>query len=180
MTSKQLINAAARNGLNAEIMNTLLYAAKKGYPIDYFPQEYQDFFLEENFEVKVASLFDEQKFVEWVKLFPTQLIKGQDGFEDYRVSGNIPECRKRMKTFLNNIRDYLEEGTGMNKEEVWSLIDRATRNYLHNRAKENYQRTKKNFKFIYDNGSGSVLAEWMRKTLNNEINKKSERRSYII
>lgn len=170
-----------RQGLSAEIISTLLFAAKKNYPIDYFPQEYQDFFLDQNFEVNSKSLFDEQRFMEWVKLFPTQLIKGQDGFEDYRVSGNIPECRKRMKSFLNNIKDYFEEGSGMSKEEVWLLIERGTKNYIHNRAKENYQRTKKNFKFIYDNGSGSVLADWMRKTLNNEVNKKSERRgSYFV
>lgn len=83
---------------------------------------------------------------DWIKLWPTNLEK-QIG---YSVSGNSESCTVRMKKFLAK-QDF-------DKETIFE----ATKLYLKNQELNDWQFTKKNYKFISDIKS-STLEDYCKK-----------------
>lgn len=80
--------------------------------------------------------------LEWLELWPKHLLPG-----DYRVSGNTMAVHKRMNVFLKSFKHFDQD-----------LIMEATKRYLDKKQKENWNFTKKNVKFIYDE-EGSTLEQ---------------------
>ena len=90
---------------------------------------------------------------EWLALFPTDLMS--KGILTYSVSGNKAACITRMKRFLREHKNYDKE-----------IIMKATQRYLDYQKQKNWQYTKKNSKFIYDN-DGSILEQFCEDVVNN-------------
>jgi len=104
---------------------------------------------------------DTGMFDEWMSLWP----KPQETNLNYSVSGNKPQCRSRMNTFLSSGWKS-HELPAMTRKEKWDVIIEATRRYIAYQKNRRWAYTKKNVKFINDL-EGSVLAEWCLKVMNN-------------
>lgn len=128
------------------IVRTYFYALIEGYPTDYFPisgVERKDITKQD---------WDQVWFEAWLELWPKQSETGLS----YAVSGNKPECKKRMITFLQDWHKRLDGEPDLDR------ITEATKNYIEAQRGKNWQFTKKNHKFIQDT-NGSVLEEWLNK-----------------
>lgn len=181
MTAKEK-KLAEELELDVGIADTFLYSVRNGYRTDYFPAEY--WVLREGIKATKESIPAEWMDA-WVKLWPTNAqIKKAGGTppnvegDEYSISGNKPECEKRMKTFLNQFCDRI----GVDKKECTTgfkldTIFKATETYLADLKKKDYRHAKKNLKFIMDqNGSG--LETWCKKLLNSET--QQTRRTYFV
>jgi len=111
---------------------------------------------------------------DWNRMWPTQGELTKHGvYVDYSPRSSLVDVKKRMARFL--------------KQEVWKRINKtrrelpeeeliehlfvATAHYLTDRRDRNYGFIKKSVKFISDT-NGSLLAEWMVKSLNGELTKR--------
>lgn len=88
---------------------------------------------------------------EWLSMWPKQSQTGLD----YSVSGQLPECKKRMAKFLKDAGEF-----GLNPSP--DDITEATLRYLESQEERAWVYTKKAHKFILDT-NGSELAEWLQK-----------------
>lgn len=89
----------------------------------------------------IKSIGKDSQLDQWLSLWPTFVIP-----QNYRISGNYQDCKYRMEKFIKKY-GY-----------SWDVIMEATKSYLNRQKKNNWNMTKKNVKFIYDN-DGSLLAE---------------------
>jgi len=88
---------------------------------------------------------------DWIKLWPT----GLDKKIGYSVSGNTESCKLRMNRFITK-NEYDKE-----------TILKATKLYLRMQELNNWEYTKKNYKFIYDKES-SILEDYCEKVINGD------------
>jgi len=119
--------------------------------------------LFENAETHEEAIEKDKIFLqEWMDLWP----KPQETGLLYSVSGNGPQCKSRMTSFLNSgwAAHDLPKKT---REEKRKLILEATKRYIAYQKTRRWAYTKKNVKFINDM-EGSVLAEWVLKVLKGE------------
>lgn len=149
-----------------------MYARGSGFPTFYFPSEYED---ELGF-IPVGEILkerlDPQWIKDWLKLWPSlgQIRKVNRSLE-YSISGNGPDCRKRMVVFVKEFCERLEveECTlGYKLDVIW----KATEAYLSHLEDTQYKFAKKNVKFIKDT-NGSVLEDWCRRIINDEVEAES-------
>lgn len=131
------------------IVETFLYAKKKGFPLDYFPIQ-----VEMPKSQISTETIDKEFLTQWVAKWPTPSQMRRDGANvGYSVSGNMPTCRKRFQQFLSQWDDFVSENS-----DPYDLINRATDLYLERQRENGWAMTKKNFKFILD-VNGSVLSQ---------------------
>lgn len=169
--SRQIVRQATKMGLDPGTSYTFLFAKGKGFPIHYFPSEYEEI-LE---IIPKNQIFDEKLDPNWVnrwmKLWPTMGQVLKEGYQlDYAISGHAPEVRKRMKKFVGPGPEGFCERMGISEDDCdleykLDIIWKATEAYIEHLRNTEYQFPKKNHKFIIDNG-GSILEEWCHRVIN--------------
>lgn len=110
-------------------------------------------------KIFIEELYSKQEDVQvWIKeyleLFPTNLEK----IIGYTVSGNQKACITRFKRFFKDTKGIYDKQT---------VLD-ATKLYLSEQKKKNWEFTKKAVKFISDI-DGSMLELYCEKILNNKL-----------
>lgn len=155
---KSIKQTIVDSGLDPGLCKLYLYAVKNSISTEFFPPEFEKAFSDDHQE-EGEYAFDETRFeafmVKWLDLWPK---KEETGLE-YHISGNGPECRKRMRAFIKNYKQRF--GERQKFLYICIRVYEATKEYLESK-KMDYSFTKKNVKFIQDN-DGSVLEQWMIK-----------------
>lgn len=145
--ARKIIKASVNPG----ITSTYLFAVANGFETDFFPPDFQIDIPKSHITVDTV---DEEYIREWVKQWPSpSFVRKDGGFLNYSISGNLPECRKRMAKFLKFWDEYVTSS-----QDPYDLISQATEKYLEQQRANNWEFTKKNFKFILDS-DGSVLSQ---------------------
>jgi len=99
---------------------------------------------------------------DFIPLFPTQSETGLP----YAISGNTAACVTRMTKFVKEFNKLFN--AKYPQSEIFSLILRATKNYLEEKRCVGYGYTKKNVKFISDE-NGSELENRVRNILTGNL-----------
>lgn len=169
MFSSKIRTLVKKSGLDPGISFTYLFAKANGYPTTYFEYEYDDIFGDIPVSEIINEKLDPQWVKEWLKLWPTlSQIQRVRRVQEYSISGNAPEVKKRLNEFLKQFCERLEVDDCSLSYKL-DIIWRATEAYLKDLESKNYAFAKKNHKFIKDT-NGSVLEDWCRRIINNETN----------
>ena len=140
-----------KSSKNAGITSAYLYAVANGFDTYYFPEEFCVSIPKTHITVETV---DEDFLKEWVAQWPSpSQIRKDGGHLSYSISGNLPECRKRMARFLKQWDEFVDS-----ESNPYDLIAAATEKYLERQRDNGWEFTKKNHKFILDN-DGSVLSQ---------------------
>lgn len=152
--ARKSLKKAAKDGYDPLILQTYFYAQTLKAEVDFFPDWVHEYQIKGSL---TNDVIPKEWIAQWVAKWPTPGQLAQRGIHlNYSVSGNRPECIKRMQSFFKQFDEYVYEA---DVEEKMRLVDEATDRYLEKKW-DDPDYWKKNHKFILDE-NGSVLAEYI-------------------
>ena len=162
---KAVITNLMKKGIDPQVSSCYLAARFMGADMTFFtqhvPLNYRTLMNKIPLGVIVGIKVHPSKVKEWALKWPKPVATVHWG---YAVSGNGPDCIKRFSQFFLQINDRfedIEEFQDLDEDSWWKLINDATDRYLEHQETQNWEFTKKNFKFVLDE-NGSVLETWIR------------------